>query len=222
MKRLLSFLFALSIVIPVQSQNNRADILEEMERSQGQGQQDQDHEQLVQQQSPTATLKSAVRLFGTRDDLTSVIMIIPSGSKVNILESDSTYYLVSFDNNKGYIFKRQAVIDSEGYSPVEKRQSSLPDPGVKTGEEERTIARPEPQNRFSYLENKYGTATAARINSGKIWKGMTAEMVRDSWGSPVKINRVVSGNTMKEEWTFRSTWLYFENNILMDWGPVKN
>ena len=35
---------------------------------------------------------------------------------------------------------------------------------------------------------------ASRLYSGKIWKGMNAEMVRDSWGRAGKINRVISGN----------------------------
>jgi hypothetical protein len=62
---------------------------------------------------------------------------------------------------------------------------------------------------------------AARLNAGKIWKGMTAEMVNDSWGTADKINRIISGNVVKEEWIYRTTWLYFENNTLLEWGPVR-
>jgi len=50
---------------------------------------------------------------------------------------------------------------------------------------------------------------------------MTAEMVRDSWGKPQKINRVISGNDVKEEWIFKSSWLYIENDYLVEWGPVR-
>jgi hypothetical protein len=50
---------------------------------------------------------------------------------------------------------------------------------------------------------------------------MSSGMVRDSWGAAAKVNREVSGNTIKEEWIFRSTWLYFENDILLQWGPTK-
>jgi hypothetical protein len=62
---------------------------------------------------------------------------------------------------------------------------------------------------------------ASRLIAGKIWKGMTGEMVRDSWGKPSKINRVISSNTIKEEWIYRSTWLYIEDDVLMTWGPVQ-
>jgi hypothetical protein len=63
---------------------------------------------------------------------------------------------------------------------------------------------------------------AAKLMAGKIWKGMSAEMIKDSWGSPRKINRVISGNLIKEEWIFKNTWLYIENDILADWGPIRN
>ena len=62
---------------------------------------------------------------------------------------------------------------------------------------------------------------AARIISGKIWKGMNSDMVKDSWGLAEKVNRIVNGNTIEENWIYRNTWLYFENNTLIDWGPVK-
>jgi hypothetical protein len=61
---------------------------------------------------------------------------------------------------------------------------------------------------------------AARLFAGKIWKGMNAEMIKDSWGAAAKINREVSGNIIKEEWIYKNSWLYLENNTLVDWGPV--
>ena len=60
----------------------------------------------------TATLKAASRLFATKDDLTSVILIIPADSVVTVLDSDSTYFHVVFEDNEGYIFKRQAIVDT--------------------------------------------------------------------------------------------------------------
>jgi hypothetical protein len=47
-------------------------------------------------------------------------------------------------------------------------------------------------------------------------------MILDSWGNPKKINRIISGNVIKEEWIFRNTWLYIENDILAEWGPIRN
>jgi hypothetical protein len=163
----------------------------------------------------TATLKNSSRLFATKDDLTSVILIIPADSVVTVLDADSTYLHVVFEENEGYIFNKKVVLNK---IPLKTQQSSV----SKEQATEPQQAQEQEQSRFSYLENKYGTSMAARLTAGKIWKGMNSEMVKDSWGTAEKINRVISGNIVKEEWIFRNTWLYFENNTLVEWGPVKN
>jgi hypothetical protein len=202
MKKLLFTSLLLFTLIVVQAQGSRTALLQDLEKSQSS----------KQDQQVTATLKSASRLFGAKDDLTSVILIIPSGSVVNVLGSDSTYFKVAFEENEGYIFKRHAIINN---SPVEiaapNQQGNRQQ--VEQPAEQRQVSR------FTYLENKYGTSMAARLAAGKIWKGMSAEMVNDSWGSPAKINRVI-GNVVKEEWIYKNSWLFIENNTLVEWGPV--
>jgi hypothetical protein len=63
---------------------------------------------------------------------------------------------------------------------------------------------------------------AAKLIAGKIWKGMSSEMVRDSWGKPQKINRVIGNNIIREEWIYKNSWLYIENDSLVEWGPIRN
>lgn len=162
----------------------------------------------------TATLKSSSRLFSVKDDMTSVVVIIPTGSTVKVLGSDSTYMHVTFEENEGYIFSRTATIDKNPVNIAQMIQNQ-PQPAAPQ------TAKEQPLSRFSYLEKKYGTTMAARLYSGKIWKGMNSDMVKDSWGTAQKINRTINGNTVQEEWLYKTTWLYFENNTLMDWGPVK-
>jgi hypothetical protein len=204
MKKIFFICALILSVIYVQAQADRAGMLQNLEQN-STGNQDG---KLI------ATLKSSSRLFGTKDDLTTVILIIPSGSNVEVLDSDSTYFHVLFEENEGYIFRRHAVIDrtpavvSQPRQPQQQPQKSQP-------------VQNEQMSRFAYLENKYGSGMAARLNSGKIWKGMNAEMVKDSWGTAEKINRIINGNIVKEEWIFKSTWLYFENNTLVDWGPIQ-
>jgi len=165
----------------------------------------------------TATLKTSSRLFADKNDLTSVILIIPADSIVAVLDSDSTYLHVVFEDNEGYIFKRQAIIHKSTVNAPPTIQSQQ----AEQTEQEQQSSRDQQISRFSYLENKYGSNMASRIMSGKIWKGMNAEMVRDSWGNAEKINRVISGNIIKEEWIFQNTWLYFENNTLVEWGQIR-
>jgi len=191
-------------VLSLKAQTKKVDQLQALEQSQP----------ASQNVVATATLKSASRLFATKDDLTSVILIIPADSVVMVLDSDSTYFHVVFEENEGYIFKRQAVLDK---IPVTNQQNVQSQPAVQ----ETQPVQEQNQSRFSYLENKYGSNLAARLMAGKIWKGMNSEMVSDSWGTAEKINRVISGNVIKEEWIFKNTWLYFENNTLIEWGPVR-
>ena len=120
--------------------------------------------------------------------------------------------IVSYEENKGYIFKKHATLNKQEVKAVVK-QEPAPQPQQQAPQKE--------ISRFEYLENKYGTSMASRLMSGKIWKGMTTEMVQDSWGNARKINRVISGNVVQEEWIFKNNWLYFENNELLEWGPTK-
>ena len=210
MKKYFCFLVFSVVLLPARSQSDRSSVLENLESNNQQ-----------QRKDMTATVKSAARLFGSENDLTSVIQIIPSGSQVTVLGADSAYLRVAYDSTEGYILKRKAVID-QGSGEISREQVQ------NDNQLENQNAVNQNQNddsqqmsRFSYLEEKYGTSMAARLSAGKIWKGMSAEMVKDSWGSPREINRVINGNTVREEWVFRNTWLYMENNRLVDWGPVR-
>ncbi len=199
---LISLLFPLNLLA-----QSRTDALVGLEQGQD--------KQMIRSNTLTATLRSAARFFESKNDLTTVIMIIPSGSRVTVLDSDSTYYKVKFEESEGFIFKRQALIDDPSLvSPITNVKEEPANEGARPVEQPKI-------SRFTYLENKYGTSVAARINSGKIWKGMNGEMVRDSWGNPEKISRVISNNTVEEEWTYKSTILYFQNNRLAEWGAKK-
>ena len=204
MKKILFLTFLSVVAFQLQGQTGKADQLQALEQNQN------DNQNIT----ATATLKVASRLFATKDDLTSVILIIPADSIVAVLDSDSTYLHVVFEENEGYILRRQAILNEV---PVNAQPVIQSRPAAQQTEP----VQEQQQSRFSYLENKYGSNMANRIFSGKIWKGMNSEMVKDSWGTADKINRIISGNITKEEWIFRNTWLYFENNTLLEWGPVK-
>jgi hypothetical protein len=204
MKKILFLTFLSVVAFQLQGQTGKADQLQALEQNQN------DNQNIT----ATATLKVASRLFATKDDLTTVILIIPADSIVAVLDSDSTYLHVVFEENEGYILRRQAILNEV---PVNAQPVIQSRPAAQQTEP----VQEQQQSRFSYLENKYGSNMANRIFSGKIWKGMNSEMVKDSWGTADKINRIISGNITKEEWIFRNTWLYFENNTLLEWGPVK-
>jgi len=205
MKRLfIPFIIAL-FSIPVISQYSRTEMLQNLEKSTN-----------PQEKVLIATLKQASRLFGEKDDLTSVIAVLPAGTRLTITGSDSDYYKVSWEDSEGYILKQHADLEelSDTGAQINRPQQA----------NEEVIQREEPakeMSRFEYLQKKYGPRIAAQINAGKIWKGMTAQMILDSWGNPRKINRSISGNFVKEEWIYTNTWLFIENNTLIDWGPIR-
>jgi hypothetical protein len=205
MKKLIITLFSLFVFCAVNAQTVKSDVLQDLEKNQP----------AVQQLKLTASTTAATRLFREKDDLTTVTMIIPKGSVVDVIGSDSTYFHVIFEENDGYIFRRHAVLAE----PVD-----ISKPVIQKAEpvqaEKPAAPQEQQQSRFSYLEGKYGSGMAAKLIAGKIWKGMNAEMIRDSWGSPQKTNRVISGNTVKEEWIYKNTWLYLENDNLIEWGPI--
>jgi hypothetical protein len=205
MKKIIFLVLLMIFILPGKSQAYKVNILQDQEQKKP-----ADQNTII-----TATLKTSSRLFKAKEDLTSVIIVIPSGSTVTVLGSDSTYLHVTYQDNKGYIYKKHAVIDK---SPVVSTQAPVVQPQVQ----EQQPLQTQVMNRFSTLEKKYGTSMAARLYAGKIWKGMNSEMVKDSWGKAIKINREVNGSLIKEEWLYKTTWLYFENNTLIDWGPVKN
>ena len=195
--------------ISINGQAGRTNVLQDLEQNQA-----------VQGNSATATLKSSSRLFGSKDDLTTVILIIPSGSTVEVIDSDSTYLHVVYEESEGFIFKRHAVIQQAPQQPNRNSQTVRPEQRTQPVQQnEQQPQQRQEGSRFSYLENKYGSNIAARLMTGKIWKGMSGEMVRDSWGNPKKINRVISNNRIKEEWIYNNSWLYIENDMLVEWGP---
>jgi hypothetical protein len=204
-KHLIPLVFTM-VTVALQAQGNKSDVLQNLEKN--------NTNQVTQAQ--TATMKSASRLFSDKNDITSVILIIPSASSVNIIDSDSTYYHVTYNNNEGFIFKRDAIADAAPANNLKSARQHLFNPS--SNEQDQQNNQP---SKFSSLQNKYGTSMATLLNAGKIWKGMTTEMVRDSWGEPVKINKTFEGNLVQEEWIYRNTWLYIENGILSDWGPLK-
>jgi hypothetical protein len=164
-------------------------------------------------QDDVATLKTSSRLFKDKDDLTSVILIIPKDSTVKILDFDDTYLTVDYQGNTGYIFSRDAkyAVAVVTEAPAIKPENSNAFPQTPENKD---------ATRYGYLKGKYGTQMADRLIARKIWKGMNADMVKDSWGPAQKIQREVDGITIKEEWLYKTTWLYFENSVLFEWGPI--
>jgi hypothetical protein len=211
MKRILLALAIPFLFSVTYSQESKTEILQDLEKSKS----------AVDAGATTATLKSASRLFKYKDDLTSVIMVIPEGSLVDILQGgDDTFLHIMFEGNEGFIYSSHATINK---APVVASPEVRPPSQLSPAEAQ--PARPvsgKVTSRYEYLEQQYGTDIALKLSQRKIWKGMSAEMVKESWGSPRKINRIINDSSVREEWTYSKTTLYFENSTLRNWGPAKD
>lgn len=166
-----------------------------------------------------ATTKGAVRLFGDKDDLTSVIRLIPDGSTVEIIRPDSIYTRIRFEGDEGFVRSDKLGPFIPVISPV---TADKPDDAVQPRQPSTDVdAYNKPVDRYEVLVTKYGDDIGKRLYQHKVWKGITSDMARDSWGKPVQINRMYVDRSVDEEWIYSKKWLYFRDGILIDWGPVK-
>jgi hypothetical protein len=102
MKRLILISKRLSLMIfcVVRAQTGKTEVLQDLERN-NQGSQDV---------AVTAVLKAASRLFADPSDLTSVILIVPKDSIVEVLNQDPDYLYVFYEGYEGSILRSHADV----------------------------------------------------------------------------------------------------------------
>jgi hypothetical protein len=183
--------------------------------------------------------KGAVRLFSDKDDLTSVLQIIPDGTVVEAISADTVFTLIRLGDLQGYVKSdrltaalpvmatpqpvaatsqpaaqpaREAAAQPVS-RPVQEAMQTQPTPD--------TQYRQVPTERYQALSDKYGADLGLKLYQHKVWKGITSDMARDSWGKPVQINRMYVDTSVDEEWIYTKSYLYFRDGVLIEWGPVK-
>jgi len=164
--------------------------------------------------------KGAVRLFADKDDLTSVIQIIPDGTVVEAVSADTAFTLIRLGDVQGYVKSDRltaalpvVTTTQPAVQPVQEAAPVQPVADVQ--------ARQIPTDRYQALSEKYGADLGLKLYQHKVWKGITSDMARDSWGKPKQINRMYVDSSVDEEWTYSKSYLYFRDGVLIEWGPVK-
>ena len=168
--------------------------------------------------------KGAVRLFADKDDLTSVIQILPEGTVVEAIKADTAFTLIRIDDIEGYVSSDKLT----AALPVVTTTQPAAEPVAQPVQEAAPVyANPDaqsrqiPTERFQALIDKYGIDLAKRLYQHKVWKGISSEMARDSWGKPKQINKMYVDRGVEEEWIYSSKYLYFKDGVLVEWGPVR-
>ncbi len=177
--------------------------------------------------------KGAVRLFADKDDLTSVIQIIPDGTVVEAVSADTVFTLIRLGDVQGYVKSDRLTAALPVVSttqPVAQQAQEEPvlQPVTEPVQEAAPVQpsadvqnRQIPTERYQALSEKYGSDLGLRLYQHKVWKGITSDMARDSWGKPKQINRMYVDTSVDEEWIYSRSYLYFRDGVLIEWGPVK-
>lgn len=177
--------------------------------------------------------KGAVRLFADKDDLTSVIQIIPDGTVVEAVSADTVFTLIRLGDVQGYVKSDRLTAALPVVSTTQPvAQQAQEEPVLQPVTEPVQVAAPVqpstdsqyrqiPTERYQALSEKYGADLGLRLYQHKVWKGITSDMARDSWGKPKQINRMYVDTSVDEEWIYSRSYLYFRDGVLIEWGPVK-
>lgn len=74
------------------------------------------------------------------------------------------------------------------------------------------------------LTSEYGAEVAEMIIARRVWQGMTARQLIESWGSPADIGREIIRTKTKETWKYGRTGknrysdrVYLENGVVIGW-----
>lgn len=142
---------------------------------------------------------------------------IPEGAQVMVTEEISDSYRVKYNDTEGwvskYFFKSSDKIKQE--EEIAKQKIVLAE---KQGKEKEELAEKQEKEQLALLTTKYGSDKASKILVGKIWIGMTKEMLIDSRGYPSDINRSVGSYGVHEQWVYEdSVYIYLENGVLTSW-----
>ncbi|MRR22076.1 hypothetical protein EG830_03745 [bacterium] len=183
--------------------------------------------------------KGAVRLFSDKDDLTSVLQIIPDGTVVEAISADTVFTLIRLGDLQGYVKSDRltaalpvvttpqpvAATSQPAAQPAREAAAQPVSRPVQEAMPEQvapdTQYRQVPTERYQALSEKYGAELGLKLYQHKVWKGITSDMARDSWGKPKQVNRMYVDASVDEEWIYSRSYLYFRDGVLIDWGPVK-
>lgn len=166
------------------------------------------------------------------------IVCIKRGDKVKFLESRGNYYFVLFNGQKGWILKdalrneqemKLEIFNKEEQARIRKIKQDRIENEKQLAEKQQKEAdilkeqkfkdeqKIEAQRRKSDLIKRYGLKDGQKVFDGKIWIGMSKEMLLQSWGKPDDINRTVTSSSVWEQWVYGKRYVYLENNILTSW-----
>lgn len=74
----------------------------------------------------------------------------------------------------------------------------------------------------SELIKRFGRSVYDKLKGGQYWTGMTSEMALISLGLPDQVNSTIGKWGISEQWVYKNTYLYFENEKLTSYQRSSN
>ncbi len=71
---------------------------------------------------------------------------------------------------------------------------------------------------------RYGKEDGAKVASGMVWKGMSEDMLRDSWGKPDSVTSNKQPWGTYNQWYYGEITYFFKDGKMIDWeeGQTEN
>ncbi len=73
----------------------------------------------------------------------------------------------------------------------------------------------------TFYAKRYGRKVGNRIINKQIWKGMTENMLKDSWGKPDRINKNIEKWGRFTQWLYGKIEFFFRDGKLTGWEEKK-
>lgn len=147
-----------------------------------------------------------------------------TGTEIKFLHSNDSVLFVGYKADSAIVFVNDKLYKTDLKSLVSKYTDSIIDRNkyIYELENKRKLSNKNTksiQTSKLYkqkLIDKYGNLIGVQIFNKQISIGMTQEMVIESWGKPIDINRTITLNHIREQWVYGlKSYLYFENGILV-------
>lgn len=148
---------------------------------------------------------------------------VPKGTLLEVIGSNKEYLRVKYDSMEGYLiyflvdsYTREFSAFVDYAKKIEEEKYRL-EAQKKRIEEEQKLKKVKAERKVA-LTKKYGSSAATRILEGKIWIGMTEQMLLESWGRPDDINTTVTRYGTSKQFVYGlRRYVYVKNGIVESW-----
>ncbi len=148
---------------------------------------------------------------------------VPKGALLEVIGSSKEYLKVKYDSIEGYLVYALVSSNTQEFLAFVKYAKKIEEEKYrleaekKRIEEEQKVKKIKAERKVG-LTKKYGSSAATRIADGKIWIGMTEQMLLESWGRPDDINTTVTRYGTSKQFVYGlGRYVYVENGKVDSW-----